>query len=112
MRDFCWEGTCIAKGLSTSSGELILVPSRATHTCTQVPVPSDDATARNCCAVLTPDASTAPLEVEATTILCLANLASEEELNNEEDATDIMVCGDLGLRVSVGCGSVSVHEVV
>ena len=55
-----------------------------------VPVPSDEATARNCCAVLAAEASSAPLDVEATRILCLANLASEEELNDEEDATDIM----------------------
>lgn len=55
-----------------------------------VPVPSDEATARNCCAVLSADAGTAPLEAEATTILCLDNLASEEELNNEQEATDIM----------------------
>lgn len=55
-----------------------------------VPVPSDEATARNCCMVLAADATSAPLEVEATTILVLSNLASEEELNNEQDATDIM----------------------
>ena len=55
-----------------------------------VPVPSDEGTARNCCMVLAADASCAPLEVEATTILVLSNLASEEELNNEQDAADIL----------------------
>lgn len=55
-----------------------------------VPVPSDEATAKNCCAVLAADAGTCPLEGEATCILMLDNLASEEELNNEQDATDIM----------------------
>ena len=35
-------------------------------------------------------ASSAPMEQEASTILVLSNLASEEELNNEQDATDIM----------------------
>ena len=55
-----------------------------------VPVPSDEGIARNCCMVLAADASCAPLEVEATTILVLSNLASEEELNNEQDAADVL----------------------
>ena len=40
--------------------------------------------------LLAVDTSSAPMEQEASTILVLSNLASEEELNNEQDATDIM----------------------
>jgi hypothetical protein len=38
-----------------------------------VPVPSDDATAKNCCAVLAADAGTCPLEGEVCFFLCNLN---------------------------------------